>query len=76
MQNADGDITASGRLFAGLIAGFMEAIFAVTPMETLKVKFINDMRSPTPRYKGFLHGVSLIIKEHGKFHNMKIFFFF
>ena len=28
---------------SGLFAGTMEAIFAVCPMETVKVKFINDM---------------------------------
>ena len=33
------------RLLCGLGAGVCEAIFAVTPMETVKVKFINDQRS-------------------------------
>ena len=30
-------------LLAGLLAGFSEAIFAVCPMETVKVRFINDI---------------------------------
>ena len=30
-------------LLSGLFAGFSEAIFAVCPMETVKVKFIHDM---------------------------------
>ena len=47
-------------------AGVCEAIFAVTPMETVKVKFINDQRSANPRYKGFFHGVRHIIGEQGK----------
>ena len=34
-------------LTAGLLAGFSEAIFAVCPMETIKVKFINDMNRGT-----------------------------
>ena len=46
-------------------AGIMEAIFAVTPMETVKVKFINDQTSARPHYRGFFHGVSQIIKEQG-----------
>ena len=33
------------RMLCGLGAGVCEAIFAVTPMETVKVKFINDQRS-------------------------------
>lgn len=47
-------------------AGVSEAILAVTPMETLKVKFINDQTSAKPHYRGFFHGVSQIIKEQGK----------
>lgn len=42
-----------------------EAIFAVTPMETVKVKFINDQRSANPRFKGFFHGVREIIRSDG-----------
>lgn len=34
-------------------------------METVKVKFINDQRSANPRFKGFFHGVGLIIREQG-----------
>lgn len=52
-------------MFCGMGAGVFEAILAVTPMETIKVKFINDQRSGNPRYRGFLHGVGLIIKEQG-----------
>ena len=47
-------------------AGVSEAIFAVTPMETIKVKFIHDQRLPNPRFKGFFHGVRQIIHESGK----------
>ncbi|XP_015115298.1 putative tricarboxylate transport protein, mitochondrial isoform X2 [Diachasma alloeum] len=61
----DGKLNAQRRLLAGLCAGVCEAIFAVTPMETVKVKFINDQRSTNPRFRGFFHGVGLIIKENG-----------
>jgi len=51
---------------AGLGAGMCEAIGAVTPMETIKVKFIHDqIISEKPRFKGFFHGVSTIIRESG-----------
>ena len=53
------------RLLCGLGAGVCEAIFAVTPMETVKVKFINDQRSANPKYRGFAHGVSSIVNEQG-----------
>ena len=63
--NEDGKLTTQTSFLAGLCAGASEAIFAVTPMETIKVKFINDQRSANPRYKGFLHGVRMIIQEYG-----------
>jgi len=60
-----GNLSPQARILCGLGAGVCEAIFAVTPMETVKVKFINDQRSANPRFKGFFHGVSLIVKEQG-----------
>lgn len=65
MVNEQGTLNASGRLLCGLGAGCAEAIFAVTPMETVKVKFINDQRSPNPRFRGFFHGVGVIVREQG-----------
>lgn len=58
-------MTAGQRLLCGLGAGVAEAILAVTPMETIKVKFINDQRSANPQFKGFYHGVRTIIKKEG-----------
>ncbi|KAK7580144.1 hypothetical protein V9T40_000773 [Parthenolecanium corni] len=60
-----GNLSPQMRVLCGLGAGVCEAILAVTPMETVKVKFINDQRSANPKYKGFFHGVSYIIKEQG-----------
>ncbi|KAG8176945.1 hypothetical protein JTE90_013622 [Oedothorax gibbosus] len=60
-----GNLGPVNRLLCGLGAGVAEAIFAVTPMETIKVKFINDQQSANPRYRGFLHGVREIIKQQG-----------
>ncbi len=63
--DANGNLSAGQRLLCGLGAGVAEAIFAVTPMETVKVKFINDQRSKNPQFKGFFHGVRTIIKNEG-----------
>lgn len=65
MADEHGNLNGGTRLLCGLGAGVLEAIFAVTPMETIKVKFINDQRSANPKFKGFVHGVGLIIKQHG-----------
>lgn len=57
---------SQGRLFtAGLFAGATEAIFAVTPMETIKVKFVNDQQLGNPKYRGFFHGVREIVRTEG-----------
>src|SRR6218665_2266116 len=43
----------------------MEALFAVIPQESIKVKFINDRCKPIPEYKGLIHGIREIIREKG-----------
>ncbi|KAI3389945.1 hypothetical protein SNEBB_005827 [Seison nebaliae] len=59
-----GVLTPTKRLLCGLGAGISEAIFAVTPMETIKVKFIHDQQT-TKKYRGFFHGVREIMKIEG-----------
>ncbi|PSN56836.1 putative tricarboxylate transport protein [Blattella germanica] len=61
----NGTLGPVDRMLCGLGAGICEAIFVVTPMETVKVKFINDRRAEKPRFKGFVHGCSLIVKDEG-----------
>lgn len=65
MVNDKGQLTGTTRLLCGLGAGVSEAILAVTPMETVKVKFIHDQNQLKPKYNGFFHGVREIIKEQG-----------
>ena len=65
MADDKGALTPGTRLLCGLGAGVSEAILVVTPMETVKVKFIDDQRSAKPRFKGFAHGVSIIVREQG-----------
>jgi len=65
LQDEKGKMSTSANLTAGLTAGVVEAIVVVTPMETIKVKLIHDQLSPTPKYKGFFHGVYSIAKQQG-----------
>jgi len=60
-----GNLSPIMRLVCGLGAGVSEAIFAVTPMETVKVKFIHDQSLEKPQYRGFAHGVSTIVRTEG-----------
>lgn len=53
---------------AGLCAGAMEAVAVTTPQETIKIKLIDDqfkVDGTPPRFKGFFHGVSTIVREEG-----------
>jgi len=65
MVDEKGNLSPGSRLLCGLGAGISEAILAVTPMETLKVKFIADQRSANPQYKGFAQGVRAIVAQEG-----------
>lgn len=55
-------------------AGVCEAIFAVTPMETVKVKFINDQILAEPKFKGLFHGVGQIVRTQGMVRSYNIIF--
>lgn len=63
--DANGNLSPINRMLCGLGAGICEAIFAVTPMETVKVKFIHDQNSPNPKFRGFFHGVREIVRSQG-----------
>ena len=49
----------------GMAAGAAEALFVVTPQETLKTKLIHDKLSETPRYRNLFHGIYSICQEKG-----------
>ncbi|KAJ9106076.1 hypothetical protein QFC21_001215 [Naganishia friedmannii] len=64
-QLIQGKLSAPRSLVAGLGAGMTEAVFAVTPSETIKTKLIEDSRRSQPRYRGLIHGSSQIIRDEG-----------
>jgi len=67
LQDENGKLSTSRTLLAGLFAGVSEAIFAVTPMETIKTKLIHDQNSPPQqrKYHGLVHGVRTIVAAEG-----------
>ncbi|KAH9976813.1 mitochondrial tricarboxylate transporter [Lactifluus volemus] len=65
LADKDGKVSAPRSLLAGLGAGMMEALFAVTPSETIKTKLIDDAKRPQPQYRGLLHGTASIVREEG-----------
>jgi solute carrier family 25 citrate transporter 1 len=50
---------------AGVGAGITEAIFVVTPQETLKTKLIHDRFQPNPQYNGLFDGIKKIYAAQG-----------
>ncbi|KAF9221799.1 mitochondrial carrier [Gyrodon lividus] len=65
LADAEGKVSAPKSLAAGLGAGVMEAIIAVTPSETIKTKLIDDAKRPNPQYRGLVHGTMSIIRQEG-----------
>ncbi|MCP9257463.1 Citrate transporter [Dirofilaria immitis] len=51
--DSNGNLAPIWRLFCGFGAGLSEAVFAVTPMETIKVKFIHDQQLGKPKFRSF-----------------------
>jgi len=67
LADSEGKVSAPRSLLAGLGAGMMEAIFAVTPSETIKTKLIDDANRPKPQYRGLIHGTVSIVRQDGIF---------
>ena len=66
MADEEGDLTKGRTLLCGLEAGVTKAIMIVCPMETIKVKFINDQTQPKLQYKGFFNGLRTIFRTEGE----------
>ncbi|KZS95447.1 mitochondrial tricarboxylate transporter [Sistotremastrum niveocremeum HHB9708] len=65
LADKQGKVSAPRSLLAGLGAGIVESIIAVTPSETIKTKLIDDSKRPNPRFKGLIHGTLTIAREEG-----------
>ncbi|KAK0532003.1 hypothetical protein OC835_003479 [Tilletia horrida] len=66
LRDKDGRLSGPRSLLAGLGAGMMEAIFAVTPSETIKTKLIDDAKRDVPRYpRSLIGGTRAIVAEEG-----------
>ena len=61
----DGKLSPKNRFLCGLFAGAFEAAVVNTPLEAVECKLIDDRRLGRSRFKGFLHGAVLIVKEEG-----------
>lgn len=62
-----GTLTPARNILAGMGAGVMASIFAVTPTERIKTAMIDDARSgkANSKYTSTLHAMKMIFKEDG-----------
>mmetsp|Transcript_143862 Transcript_143862/g.250699 ORF Transcript_143862/g.250699 Transcript_143862/m.250699 type:complete len:295 (+) Transcript_143862:90-974(+) len=65
VKDDKGKVTIPARMFAGACGGVSEAIFAVTPIETLKTRVTDDMRRGTGKYTGSFDALMKIVKAEG-----------
>jgi len=65
LKDDKGGVSMTSRIIAGACGGVTEAIFAVTPIETLKTRVTDDMRRGTNNYSGSLNACVKIIKTEG-----------
>lgn len=64
LSDHDGRLTVSRSIFAGMVAGCVESVAAVTPTERIKTAMIDDARGPK-RYRSAVHATGLLVKEQG-----------
>ncbi|ODQ64678.1 mitochondrial carrier [Nadsonia fulvescens var. elongata DSM 6958] len=61
----EGKLSGFRGMLAGLGAGIMESVVAVTPFETIKTSMIDDKRRSTPRYQGLFSGTARLVRDKG-----------
>eukprot|EP00808_Paulinella_micropora_P007259 g12080.t1 len=65
LKDSQGKLSPSGTFLAGILTGTTEALVAVVPAETIKVRFIDDSNRAVPRYRGLIHGTMTILRDEG-----------
>ncbi|PPJ50172.1 hypothetical protein CBER1_05222 [Cercospora berteroae] len=59
-----GTLSPANGLLAGMAAGAVESLVAVTPTERIKTALIDDAKE-SKRFRSTLHGVTLLLREQG-----------
>ncbi|KAH8722353.1 mitochondrial carrier domain-containing protein [Phaeosphaeriaceae sp. PMI808] len=60
-----GVLSPTRGILAGMLAGVVESVVAVTPTERIKTALIDSAKSGTKQYRGGLHACQVIIQTHG-----------
>lgn len=65
LRDENGELSKTRGAIAGLGAGVLESVVAVTPFETIKTAMIDDRQRPQPKYQGLITGTSRLIRDKG-----------
>ncbi|EED23360.1 tricarboxylate transport protein, putative [Talaromyces stipitatus ATCC 10500] len=64
LADEKGHLSKSSGILAGMMAGCVESVVAVTPTERIKTALIDDAKGPK-RFRSTTHGIQLLIREQG-----------
>ncbi|KAF2761117.1 tricarboxylate transport protein, mitochondrial precursor [Pseudovirgaria hyperparasitica] len=59
-----GKLSPMRGIFAGMVAGCVESVIAVTPTERVKTALIDDAKGAR-RFRGGFHAIGIIVRENG-----------
>ncbi|GKT44960.1 tricarboxylate transport protein [Colletotrichum spaethianum] len=65
LMDDKGHLTPARGILAGMIAGCVESVVAVTPTERVKTALIDDAKSGARRYVGGTHALVTMVKKNG-----------
>jgi solute carrier family 25 citrate transporter 1 len=65
LADENGVLSPARGILAGMLAGTVESVVAVTPTERIKTALIDDAKSGAKTYRGGFHAFKLILSNHG-----------
>ncbi|CDK29887.1 unnamed protein product [Kuraishia capsulata CBS 1993] len=65
LADKDGRLSGPRGVLAGLGAGLLESVVAVTPAEAIKTAMIDDRQTASPKYRGGLSATFRLVKDLG-----------
>ncbi|TLS27354.1 hypothetical protein PpBr36_04213 [Pyricularia pennisetigena] len=65
LKDEQGNLSPARGILAGMVAGAVESVVAVTPTERIKTALIDDAKSGKMQYKGGFHALTVMIRQQG-----------
>jgi len=65
LTDQTGALSPARGILAGMLAGVVESVVAVTPTERVKTALIDNAKSSAMRYRGGVHACQVIVQTHG-----------